>query len=230
MAISRFFGGEIIRTPQSAEMYFTRKTISTILGVTEKTVERRLARLKYVSLKGLRYDQAYEGRKHFFKYGLDAILAMIFTTKVDDARRTERYAEIIDFITHHIGNLCFDRFTSLQGYHLDIPFRRRLIAHVCGVPYTEIVRDRIRSEAPYKGSMLRNTACTAELLHHPEAYLTREEVSVIKSMDLGIYLLAKHTPHTVEQIFDFCQITNMGDDYTDNERENLIAYIRENVL
>jgi hypothetical protein len=231
--LKRFFSAEIIRTPQSAEMYFTRKSISSMLGMTEKTIERRLSRLKYESLKGLRYDGKYKGRKHFFKYGLDAVLALIFTLPADDERRVIRYAQLVDFITAHISNLCFDEFTSLKGYHLPLDCRRAVIAHVCGVEkYTDLVLARFDPAAPYKGTMLRNLHCTPELLSQPEVYVTRTEVTRVKAVDLAVHLLCTHLVDTPAPVL-LAQLgidTSRGVDYTEQEKLNLIAHISGAVL
>lgn len=231
--LKRFFSAEIIRTSQSAEMYFTRKSISAMLGMTEKTIERRLTRLKYASLKGLRYDGKYKGQRHFFKYGLDAVLALIFTLKADDNRRVERYAQLVDFITSQISNLCYDGFTSLQGYYLPLQCRRSIIAHVCNADkYTDIVLARFDVNAPYKGSMLRNLHCTPELLSQPEVYITREEVTRIKAIDLAVHLLCTHLVDIpANDVLAFVGIDiSRGADYTESEKINLIAYINDVML
>lgn len=231
--LKRFFSAEIIRTPQSSEMYFTRKSISAMLGMTEKTIENRLKRLKYESLKGLRYDGKYKGRKHFFKYGLDAVLALIFTLRADDERRVERHAQIVDFITSHISNLCLDEFTSLKGYNLSLDCRRAILAHVCGVEcYTDIVAARFDPDAPYKGSMLRNLHCTPELLSQPEVYVTRAEVTRVKAVDLAVHLLCTHLVDIPAPVL-LTQLgidTARGADYTEQEKINLIAHINGAVL
>lgn len=230
--LKRFFNAEIIRTPQSAEMFFTRKSISLMLGVSQKMIEKRLSRLKYESLKGLRYDGQYKGQRHLYKYGLDAILSLIFTLHADDQRRLERYQGIIDFITSHISNLCFDGFTSLQGYYLPIDCRRALISHVCAVEYTNIVLTRFDPNAPYKGSMLRNLHCTPELLSQPEVYITRDEVTQIKAVDLAVHLLCTHLVDMPPQslLEQFGVNITKGQDYTEQEKLNLIAYIKQTML
>lgn len=226
--LNRFFNAEIIRTSQSSEMYFTRKSIAQMLGLTDKTVETRLEKLRYKSLKGLRYDHKYTGRKHFFKFGLDAVISLIFTLKADDHNRLERYAEIIDFITSHIGNLCFDEFTSLRGYYLPIDCRRAIIAHVCGVDkYTDIVSARFDPNAPYKGSMLRNRHCTPRLLVQPEVYVTREEVTKIKGIDLAVHLLCTHLVATPAPVL-LAQLgidAERGLDFSDEEKTKMLEYI-----
>lgn len=231
--IKRFFGAEIVRTSQSAEMFFARKSISAMLGLTEKVIEKRLSKLKYERLKGLRYDNQYKGRKHFYKYGLDAVLSIIFTLPVGDSRRDERASEIVDFITSHIGNLCFDEFTSLQGYYLPIQARRAIMAHVCGVDnYKGIVLARFAPTAPYKGSMLRNRHCTPKSLSKPEVYITRAEVTKIKAIDLSVYLLCKYLVNTPEiELLSKLGINyEAGLDYTDEEKSNLIAHIENSML
>lgn len=231
--LKRFFNAEIIRTSQSAEMYFTRKSISTMLGLTEKTIEMRLKRLKYESLKGLRYDGKYAGRKHFYKYGLDAVLAMIFTLRADDHRRVERYAEIVDFITSHISNLCFDGFTSLQGYYLPLECRRAILAHVCGVEkYTDIVTARFDPAASYKGSMLRNLHCTSDLLSQPEVYVTRSEVTRVKALDLAVHLLCTYLVDmpAADLLAQLGIDTARGAPYTEQDKLNLIAHIEQAML
>lgn len=230
--LNRFFNAEIIRTSQSSEMYFTRKSIAQMLGLTEKTVEKRLDKLKYESLKGLKYDKKYTGRKHFFKYGLDAVLSLVFTLKADDHNRLERYAEIIDFITSHIGNLCLDEFTSLRGYYLPIECRRAVIAHVCGVDkYTDIVLARFAPDIPYKGSMLRDRHCTPRLLIQPEVYVTREEVTKVKAIDLAVYLLCKHLVDTspAALLVHFGIDSARGQDFSEEEKTKVLEYI-ESVL
>ena len=227
--LNRFFNAEIIRTSQSSEMYFTRKSIAQMLGLTDKMVETRLNKLKYESLKGLKYDNKYAGRKHFFKYGLDAVISLIFTLKADDHNRLERYAEIIDFITSHIGNLCFDEFTSLRGYYLPIQCRRAIIAHVCAVDkYTDVVLARFAPDAPYKGSMLRNRHCTPRLLVQPEVYLTREEVTKVKAIDLAVYLLCKHLVDTPALVL-LAQLgidSARGRDFSDDEKTKMLEYLK----
>lgn len=231
--IKRFFGSEIVRTTQSAEMFFTRKSISAMLGLTEKIVEKRLLKLKYEQLKGLRFDNQYKGRKHFFKYGLDAVLAVIFTLPVGDSRRNERASEIVDFITSHIGNLCFDEFTSLRGYYLPIQARRAIMAHVCGVDdYKDIVTARFNPDIPYKGSMLRNRHCTPRSLSNPEVYITRAEVTKIKAIDLSIYLLCKHlVDMPASQLLAQLGIDEArGLDFSEEEKTNLMAHIENSML
>jgi|11_taG_2_1085331.scaffolds.fasta_scaffold05202_4 hypothetical protein len=231
--LKRFFSAEIVRTAQSSEMFFTRKSISLMLGMTDKAVERRLSRLKYKYATGLKYDGAYEGRKHFFKYGLDAVLALIFTVPADDSRRADRYTAIIDFITAHMGNLCLDGFSSLKGYYLDLQCRRAIIAHVCGVDsYTDIVHARFNARAPYKGTMLRDRHCTPALLIQPEVYITRAEVTEIKAVDLAVHLLCKHCVDTspAELLLSLGIDTARGADYTEYERLITLAHVKNPVL
>lgn len=231
--LKRFFSAEIVRTAQSSEMFFTRKSISRMLGMTDKAVERRLTRLKYKHVTGLKYDGAYEGRKHFFKYGLDAVLALVFTVPAGDQRRKERYTELIDFISSHIGNLCFDGFTSLKGYYLDLQARRAIMAHVCGVDnYTDIVHTRFDVDAPYKGTMLRDRHCTPALLIQPEVYITRAEVTQIKAVDLAVYLLSTHCVDIspADLLLSLGIDTARGADYTEYERLITLAHINNAVL
>lgn len=227
--LKRFFSAEIVRTAQSAEMFFTRKSISAMLGISEKAVEHRLSRLKYERVTGLKYDGQYEGRKHFFKYGLDAVLALIFTVKADDTRRVERYQQIVDFLCSHMGNLCFDEFTSLKGYHLPLECRRAIIAHVCGVEqYTDLVLARFDPAAPYKGTMLRDRHCTPDLLAQPEVYITRAEVTRVKGIDLAVHLLCTHlveiTPAAL--LLALGVDIKRGADYTEDEKLRLITHIK----
>ena len=230
--LKRFFGAEIIRTPQSAEMFFTRKSISTALGIPEKTIACRLSRLRYSSLKGLRYDGVHKGRKFYYKYVLDAFLSLILTIPTTSSSRTERHAQVIDFICTHISNLAFDGFTTLQGFYLPIEYRRAIMAYVCNVPtYRDIVPARFDADVAYMGTMLRNRHITAELLSQPEVYITRAEVTKIKGLDLAIYLLSTYTDASLNALMDLLSISMAaGDDYTEEEKNHLVEEMTQYVV
>ena len=186
--INCFFGAEIVRSEHSAQMFFSRKEITRMLGISEKQIEGRLNRLKYPHIRGLRW-----GRLHHFKYGLDAVLALLFSASTHSERQTKRFRELSNFICTHIGNICFDGFSSMRGYHLPLQYRRAIMAHVCNVDtYTDIVTARFNNSLPDKGTLLKKSQCTLDLLIQPESYITRKEITHIKAIDLAVYLLAAH--------------------------------------
>lgn len=228
--IKKFFGGEIIRSPHSADMYFDRKAIYNILGINEDDLRRLLDRLKYESVKGLIFDGDRAKRTLWHKYGIDTLLALTLASTSKNVRQKERFAQLIDFCTKHINNLCYDEFTSLRGWCLPPATRRAIMAHVCDVPnYLDIPLSRIEVNATYYGSLLRNIAVTAENLAIPEAWITRSESTSIRAIDLSIFLMVKYlvTDKTPDELLlDFGIDVSRGI-YEDAEKLSMVEKIRE---
>jgi hypothetical protein len=226
--INKFFGGKVIRTPHSADMYFDREAMCRTLGIKEPALDKRLSKFKYESAKGLRFDGVRGIRAVWCKYGLDVLIGLVFSSSTPEERQRERYARIIDFVTGHINNLCFDGFANLTGWSLPIEQRRAIMAHVCGVDhYLDIPLDRIEVGADYHGSLLRNYHCTPENLAIPEVWITRQESTKIRAIDLAIYLISEHlavNKSTDELLHSYGIETKMGV-YTDDDFSNVVEQI-----
>ena len=232
--IKKFFGGDIIRSPHSADMFFDREALCRILGVKPRNMDKMLRRLKYKSAKGLIFDGDVGARTLWAKYGLDTLVGLAMSASSEKQREQERFAQIIDFITAQINNLCFDEFASLRGWCLPLQCRRAIMAHVCGVEhYRDIPLKRIKVGAPYQGSYLRGGYhCTPENLAIPEAWISRGDSTAIRALDLAVHLLHTYllTDKPVEDILLSLGIDPERGDYTDEDRDTLIDDLRRLML
>lgn len=232
--IKRFFGGDIIRSPHSADMYFDREALCRITGVPPQTLDKMITRLKYESAKGLIFDGDIGARTLWAKYGIDALIGLVMSASSKSQKEQERFAQIIDFVSSHINNLCFDEFASLRGWLLPIRCRRAIMAHVCGINrYIDIPLKRIRVGAPYQGSYLRGGYhCTPENLAIPEAWISRADSTAVRALDLAVHLIHTYllTDKGVEEILESLGIDPARGDYTDDDAKSLVEDLRQLML
>ena len=232
--INKFFGGDIIRSPHSADMFFDREALCRILGVTPQSLDNVIRRLKYDSAKGLIFDGDVGARTLWAKYGIDTLLGLVMSSASKNMRERERFTQVVDFVSNHINNICFDEFASLRGWHLPLRCRRAIMAHHCEVDrYIDIPLKRIVVGAPYQGSYLRGGYhCSPENLAIPEAWISRSDSTSIRALDLAVHLLHTYllTDKPVEDILLSLDIDPERGDYTDEDNETLINDLRRLML
>jgi len=230
--IKKFFGADIIRSPHSADMFFNREAMCRALDLLPVTLDGQLKAMGYEQATGLIFDGEPNARALRAKYGLDALLGLVFSAKTKTRRHKERYTLIADFVKGHVNAICYDGFSSLTGWRLSEECRRAITAHICGVEFCgQLPEARIRPGEDYHGSLLRNYHCSPENLSIPEVWVTRAESTKIRAIDLAVYLLCENLVDlTTTELLLQLGVNPARGIYTEEQRQQVVENLAKLVL
>lgn len=171
---------------------FTAAQIARAVGISESTVLSILSKLVFT-----RGTEAYINGRLMALYSMESALGVFF----------HKYSKLIsnpfrEFTAEKMEQLVSMGFATIDPIHNSPEVIKQLVEYVVGVKYEDIPEDRRREADPFKGSILRGAMLTQENLARPEAFITREEMVQIRSLDLALFLISKVTGQSAEELLD----------------------------
>jgi len=231
--MSEFEGVPFVRIGQSMRMWFKCSDIAMKLGIGKKALLGRLRESDAgpflavpVDIRDLRvYAKRKEEVSHESGaapeplFDLDFFLAGAFSLANPPCRGVR------EVVCDALNKLMYDGFVSLP-FKTAPDLYRGICAFVCEEQdYHEIARSRFDPSDEARGTKYAPAKLTTEILTAPESYMTREEITCVRALELAFYLLLKHgvSETKVNKIIAQCGV-NLCDD---SKRESVSAWLVE---
>lgn len=220
--MNEFLGVPFIRLGESARMWFKSSEVSKALHVGKAVLEKTLAEGKATPFAAVQLPASHPsvdkkaGVAQF--YDADYLLAAAYHFNTAPAR------QLRSWLVYTLSNLAADGFVTLQNYKTPPELRQKLIAHLCGVEhYFDIVWERFDPSHPSHGTNLAPADCNIEALCNPDNYISREELTRLKALDLAIYLLDKHFSVSTDSVLQLINV--VAREATEEDRAALFEWL-----
>lgn len=183
MRKSTLFGLPCHRQAGSSRPWMTISDLGVALGRSTDTIIKRAAAHPLAPFRTVLIGSLVKHTRTL-AVDIELYLAMIFS---DEGKEAQSHREAVIRV---LSNLAIDGFVATMNYHLPVHYRRAIAARICGVPhYLDIVPERWDPQSDSYGSNLAPHECDATSLTNPDHFIRREEITQIKALDLGLYLL-----------------------------------------
>lgn len=222
-----FMGVAFQRVGQSARMWFHSADIAHKFGIGRAALLNKMRASDAAPFRALSINakdlRAYLAQNKALNppapepmFDLDYLLAVAFSLPTQTAR------EVRDWICVTVNRLVFDGFVSLEIAEPDLKLRRALVAYVTGEQnYYEVVKNRFDPTDSARGTNYAPVDLTDDLVASPDSYLTREEITRVKAMELAMQLFSLHGNNIpMEQILEVCGINVESMAGSDEDAEN----------
>jgi len=233
--IKDFLGIPFTRIGESARLWFRHDDIANHLHIGktalwENMLESRAApyRSLFADMRDLRIrlsktpSPVKQNSQALFD--VDYLLAAVFLMSSKDARK------IRDWVAYQINSLCYDGFTALKPYSMPPVLRLAVTAKVCEVDhYLDIVRSRYDATDNARGTNKGVNDLEFKDLLNPDNYLKREEIRIVKAIDLAYTLLTTHllkTEAQQEALLNLLEIDVLCGTITEDNLQDLSEWLR----
>ena len=219
-----FFGIPVHRFGDLSQMFFTQKDLAYFLGLDKEILNIILHQLKYSRAVGLPRSTKGRPRKEVANvFTLEVLLGCMFNRK----KKTADLEKVVHWVCDIVNNLAYDGFVSLYGFRTDLQTRRAIISYIVKVPYASIPQARFDlDDKRYWGTIYRNQVKRhSPRLYNPDAYVTRNEVTQVKALDLSVYLISKVTSREQGEILEFLGVDQNKGLFNSEHKANIKEYI-----
>lgn len=222
-----FFGMPVYRFGDLSQMFFTQKDLAVFLGLDKEILNILLHQLKYSRALGLPRGTKGRPRKEVSNvFTLEVLLGCIFNRK----KKTRDLETLVHWVCDALNNLAYDEFVSLYGFRTSLKTRRAIISKVIGIKYAEIPLYRFdNQDKRYWGTIYREQIKRfSPRVRNPDSYISRNEVTKVKALDLVVYLIVKHSQKQEEDVLKFLDI-NLDDGSYESHHQDAIKEFIDNL-